>query len=658
MTRTRLSSLIALALFSTIFSVSAVETPKEADFTTRIKNSQVLDSLPVSDVADFNDAHRGFIAPLPGGIVKGKDGRVVWNLGPFDFLETEKAPDTVNPSLWRIARLNMENGLYKVTDRIYQVRGVDLANMTIIEGNTGLILIDPLTSRETAAAALKLYYDNIGKNAVKKPVKAVIYSHSHIDHYGGVRGVIDEKDVKTRKIKVLAPAGFLEAAISENVYAGNAMSRRAQYMYGLTLPKGSRGHVDAGLGKSTALGTPSLIAPTDTIHQTGETRTIDGITIEFQMAPGTEAPAEMLMYFPQFKALCAAEDATHTMHNLYTLRGAQVRDANRWWKALDETVDRYGDKTEVLFAQHHWPRWGKDSIATFLKNQRDGYKFLHDQTLRLANQGYTPAEIGEMIKLPPELAKQWYMRDYYGTVNHNVKAVYQYYLGWYDGNPSNLYPLPPVEAAKRYVDYMGGADRVIQRAKMSYGKGDFRWVAEVMKHVVFADPHNTEARHLLADAYEQLGYQAESGPWRAVYLTGAQELRNGVPKDVPNIVSPDVVKAMTPEMVLSYLAIHVNPDKMTGKTLKINWKQPGSNDVYALSVENGVLLYKKGKPHIAPDMTLTLPAAELMAVASGQISLKKAVRESKGSLSGNPLKTIEFTDMLDRFNLMFPIVTP
>ena len=658
MKRTRLSLLVATVLFSTVFSVAADIAPKPATSFTARANQALRQSLPFSDRTDFDDAHRGFIAPLPGGTVRDKNGRPVWELGPFDFLKTENAPESVNPSLWRIARLNMENGLYKVTDRIYQVRGVDLANMTIVEGDTGLILIDPLTSQETAKAALQLYYDNVGKGKPKKPVKAVIYSHSHIDHFGGVRGVIDEEAVKNGQVTVLAPEDFLEAAVSENVYAGNAMARRAQYMYGLTLPKGEKGQVDAGLGKLTALGTPSLIAPTDVIRRTGETRTVDGITIEFQMAPGTEAPAEMLMYFPQFKALCAAEDATHTLHNLYTLRGAQVRDANRWWQALDETLDRYGDKTDVIFAQHHWPRWGKKAIVSFLENQRDGYKFLHDQTLRLANQGYTPAEIGEMIKLPDTLAKQWYMRDYYGTVNHNVKAVYQYYLGWYDGNPSNLHPLPPVESAKRYVAYMGGPDELIRKAQASYQKGDYRWVAEVMKHAVFADPANVRARHLLADAYEQLGYQAESGPWRAVYLTGAQELRHGLPSGVPGIVNPDMVKAMTPEMVLSFIGTHLNPEKAAGKSVNLNWKQPGSADVYVLSVENAVFHYKKGQPHRVPDATLTVSAPELMAIVGGQTTLDNAVQDGQAAVTGNRQKANAFFTMLDRFDLMFPIVTP
>ena len=380
---------------------------------------------------------------------------------------TNVAPATVNPSLWRQAQLNMNNGLYQVAERIYQVRGFDLSNMDIIEGNTGIIIIDPLISKETAKAALDLYY----QHRPQKPVVAVIYTHSHVDHYGGVRGVTTLEDVKAGKVKILAPQGFMEAAISENVYAGNAMSRRAIYMYGALLAKGEKGQVDGALGKTVSLGEITLIPPTDLITKTGETRNIDGVDIEFQMAKDTEAPAEMLMYFPQFKALCAAEDATHTLHNLYTLRGAQVRDAAAWWKVLNTAIENFGDKATVIFAQHHWPVWGQTNIVDFLEKQRDLYKYIHDQSLHLMNQGYTMTEVGNMLSLPPSLSDEWYNRGYYGSVSHDGKAVYQRYLGWYDSNPAHLDELSPAEAGKKYVEFMGGAAAVIAKAQQSYDKG-------------------------------------------------------------------------------------------------------------------------------------------------------------------------------------------
>ncbi len=632
--------------------------PREAAPATRQAQARVLETLPFGDQRDLADANRGFIGMMADPVIKDATGRVIYSLSVYDFLDKEKAPDTVNPSLWRQARLNMAGGLFKVTDRVYQVRALDISNMTIIEGDTGLILIDPLLSRETAAAALKLYYDLVP--GPERPVRAVIYTHSHTDHYGGVKGVISEEDVAAGRVAVLAPDGFLEEAVSENVLAGNAMSRRAMYMYGTTLPRGEKGQVDVGLGKATSGGMMTLIAPTDVIKKSGETRTIDGVTIEFQLAPGTEAPAEMLLYFPRFKALCAAEDATHTLHNLYTLRGAQVRDANKWWKALDESIDLYAGRTDVVFAQHHWPRWGREDVLAFLKQQRNAYKYLHDQTLRLANHGLTPAEISEELRFPKSLASQWHLRDYYGSVKHNVKAVYQRYLGWYDGHPADLDPLPPVEAGKRYVEFMGGADAVIAKARESYAKGDFRWVAEVLKHVVFADPHNAAARELQADALEQLGYQAESGPWRNVYLMGAQELRKGVPVDpsTRSTASPDVVKAMNAEMVLDYMSVRLNGPVAEGKTLRINWKLPDTGEIYALAVEDAVLLYKKGKPWPDADATLSIPRVNLTAVVSGETDIGKEVAAGRAAVDGDAEAVKTLFGLMDSFPLLFPIVTP
>lgn len=660
MKRSLLAGLAATGMLFSGAVASTAETPKEATETTKTAQERVLKTLPFSDQQDFEDARRGFIA-APVLPIKNEKGAPVWNLAPYKFLQREQAPDTVNPSLWRQARLNMEHGLYKVTDRIYQVRGLDLSNMTLVEGDTGLILIDSLLSKESAAAALELYYTHVpAPDGKRRPVKAVIYSHSHADHYGGVKGVIDEKDVKNGKIAVLAPEGFLEETVSENVLAGNAMKRRGVYMYGALLPRGEKGQVDAGLGKTTSSGTLSLIPPTDTIQKTGETRTIDGVVIEFQMAPDTEAPAEMLLYFPQFKALCAAEDATHTMHNLYTLRGAKVRDAAKWWRTLDEAVDLFADRSDIVFAQHHWPRWGKESVRTFLTAQRDSYKFLHDQTLRLANQGYTPVEISERLTLPPTLARQWHLRDYYGTISHNVKAVYQFYLGWYDGNPAHLYPLPPSEAGKRYVEFMGGTDAVLKKAQASFDKGDYRWVAEVMNHVVFADPENKKARALQADALEQLGYQAESGPWRNEYLMGARELREGIPQALnPTAIgNTDTAAAMTTEMMLDFMSVHINAPRAEGKRVRVNWKQPNSEERYALTLENSVLLYKKNRSFETPDATLTLSRNSLMAVVTGRSTLDEERKNGRASVEGRAESVTELFGVLDSFDPMFPIVTP
>ena len=459
---------------------------------------------------------RGFIATLDGGVVTGENGKTVWDTKPYEFLKSDAVPPTVNPSLWRQAQLNAVNGLFKVTDRVYQVRGIDLANLTIIEGDSGLILIDPLLSNETAKAALDLYL----KNRPAKPVVAVIYSHSHADHFGGAKGVISADDAAQGKIKVLAPDGFMEHAVAENVIAGNAMARRAQYQFGSALPIGDRAQIDTGLGKALSKGTISLIPPNDLIKRSYETRNIDGVEIEFHLVPGSEAPSEMLMYFPQFKLLNMAEDATHNMHNLYTLRGAEIRDGRLWSRYIAEAIERYGDKTDVEIAQHHWPMWGNDRIISFLKKQRDLYKFMHDQTVRLLNEGLTPTEIAEQLKLPPSLASEWSARGYYGTLSHNAKAVYQFYLGWYDANPADLNPLPRTEMAKKQVDYMGGADAVIKRARDDFKAGQYRWVASVMSQVVFADSTNKEARNLEADALEQLGYQSEGATWRNAYLLG------------------------------------------------------------------------------------------------------------------------------------------
>lgn len=656
---TMLLAILAMPVFPAAAADDAAQ-PKEATRHTieYNRNFAAQHGLDFLDKQDFQDAERGFIATIKDPQIKNKEGRTVYDASSFDFTRDKPAPDTVNPSLWRVSQLNAKHGLFKVTDGIYQIRGFDLSNMTIIEGKEGLIIIDPLISEETARAGLELYYQEVKQPETgKRPVKAVIYSHSHVDHFGGVKGVATEEDVASGKTRILGPAEFTKEAVSENVYAGNAMGRRSTYMYAAPFNKDPKGTVGSGLGTASSSGTITVIPPTDTIKKTGETRTIDGVDMEFMMAQGTEAPSEMLMYFPQFKALCSSEDATHTMHNLYTLRGAQVRDASKWWKVLDEAIQRYGDKTEILFAQHHWPKWGKERISKFLANERDGYKYMHDRTLNLINKGYTPVEIAEMIKLPAELDKQWYFRGYYGTLNHNAKAIYQRYMGWYDGNPANLYALPPVEAAKCYVELAGGAGKMIDNAQKAFDKGDYRWTAEVLKHVVFADPQNRKARNLAADALEQLGYQAESGPWRNEFLVGAYELRNGLLKNPLDLVSTDILSNLTPEMLFDYMGISLNGEKAKDQSLSFNWVDEEGKQ-HGFWIENEVLMYREGKPVDHPDAVITSDKLHFTLVVMQAVPLNEALDKGMLKIEGNADKFNDLLGCLDKFNVNFNIIEP
>ena len=656
--RLTLTALAALSLLATPLALAqqpaatpllSITPAKDATTFTRQGNLAVYQQLPFADKTGFDDAQRGFMGTIASGTFKADDGCTSWDLNKYSFLKGE-APDTVNPSLWRIAQLNMINGRFKVTDRVYQVRGLDLANMTIVEGDTGIILIDVLVTREAARQALDLYF----QHRPKKPVVTVIYTHSHADHYGGVRGVIDEADVKSGKLKVLAPAGFLQEAVAENIFAGNAMGRRSLYQYGALLPPSARGQVDAGLGKTTSAGNLGLIPPSDTVEKTGDTRTIDGVQFEFQMAPGTEAPSEMLIYMPQFKVLDTAEDTTHTLHNLYTLRGAQVRDAANWWKTLNEAILRYGDRTDVVIAQHHWPTWGQQKTVGYMADQRDMFKYLHDQSLRLANSGYTMTEIAEQIQLPEGISKKWYNRGYYGSVNHDAKAVYQRYLDWYDSNPANLHPYPPEEESRRFVEFMGGADAVMTKAKQSFDKGDYRWVATVMNKVVFADPSNKAARDLEADALEQLGYQTENPTWRNEYLMGAFELRNGVPKmKGVNTATPDAIAAMSPDLLLDFMGIRLNGPKADGKHTVINWDL-GDGTKYGIELRDSVPIYTEGVTLANPDATLSMSKGDFARLLMGG----QQQQSDAGKVSGNSQKVVELFSMLDRFDPMFNIVTP
>ncbi|MFC4863163.1 alkyl/aryl-sulfatase [Pseudomonas sp. MAHUQ-62] len=647
---------LCFTLLASAIAQAAPAPAKPATETTRTANQAVLEKLPFANRQDFADAERGFIAKPDTLTIKDASGKVVWDLESYkQFIALDNpAPDTVNPSLWRNAQLNLQYGLFKVTDRIYQVRGYDVSNITFIQGDTGWIVFDPLLSKETAKAA----YDLVTQHLGKKPVIGVVYSHSHIDHFGGVRGVVDEADVKAGKVRIVAPEEFPEYAVSENVIAGNAMARRAVYMFGALLPRNAQGGVSAGLAPTVSAGTTTLIQPTEFVSKTGQEVTIDGVRMVFQMTPGTEAPVEMHTWFPQFKALWMAENTTNTMHNIVTLRGAQVRDALQWSKYIGEAIDLYGDKAQVKFQSHHWPVWGNAQIDEYLKKQRAIYKYIHDQTVRMMNQGLTSEEIAEAIKLPPELESFWPGRGYYGTLKHNSKAVYQRYMGWYDGNPVNLDKLPPQPAAKKYVEYMGGSAEVLKKAKADFAKGEYRWVAEAAKQVVFAEPDNTEAKNLMADAFEQMGYQAESGPWRSVYLQGAFELRNGVPT-LGNTVtaSPDVIQAMTPEMLFDYLAVRLNGERAAGKKLVLNFNFTDLGKSYALTVENGVLTYEP-KASDKSDVGLTMRKGTLEDIQLGKATLEQKVASGELKFDGRQQAFGEFMGLLDKFDFWFNIVTP
>ena len=641
---------------STVFAQTGPATAKQATPATQAANQKVQDSLPFSDRSDFENAQRGFIATPETLTIRDAKGNVVWDLEAYKaFIGLDKpAPDTVNPSLWRNAQLGMLNGLFKVTDGIYQVRGYDLSNITFVKTKSGWIVFDPLISPETAKAA----YDLVSEQLGKRPIHAVVYSHSHVDHYGGVRGIVDEADVKSGKVKIIAPEGFSEHAVSENVIAGNAMGRRAVFMYGAVLPRNARGGVNGGLGMTTSSGSASLILPTLDITKTGQEVEIDGVKMVFQMTPGTEAPAEMNTWFPQFKALWMAENTTNTMHNVLTLRGAQVRDPLKWATYIDETIDLYGDEVEVKFQSHHWPQWGRDGIITYFGKQRDIYKYTHDQSVRLMNMGYNGEEISEMIKLPASLENEWSTRGYYGTLRHNSRAVYQRYMGWYNGNPSDLNNLPPEMVAPRYVKAMGGEAEAIRIGRESFEQSDYRWVAEMMKHVVFANPDNQEAKNLLADALEQLGYQAESGPWRSVYLEGAFELRNGVPQaGAPATATPDTIRAMSPDMLFDYFAVRLNPEKVEGKKYAINVVFIDIDETHGLRVENSVLNHGR-KAVAGADATITLKKSVLDDIQLGTTTLDKAIANGNVKIDGDAAVVKDFMNSMDTFNFWFNVVTP
>jgi alkyl sulfatase BDS1-like metallo-beta-lactamase superfamily hydrolase len=606
-------------------------------------------ALPLDDTADFDDADRGFIAALSPCVIKADDGRVVWDNDAYAFLNGE-TPTSVHPSLWRQSTLAAKQGLYEVVPGIYQVRGFDLSNITFVEGDTGIIVIDPLVSTEVAAAALELYRTHRGQ----RPIVAVIYTHSHVDHFGGVLGVTSQADVDAGRVTVLAPAGFIDHAVQENVYAGPAMTRRATYMYGSLLERGPSGQVGCGLGQIPSTGEVAVVVPTVDICRTGEIHIIDGVEIEFQMAPGTEAPAEMHFYFARFRALCMAENATHNLHNLLTLRGALVRDPHAWSGYLTEAIDTFADRTDVVFASHHWPTWGHERIVEFLSLQRDLYAYLHDQTLRLLNQGYTGVEIAETLRLPPTLDQAWHTHGYYGSVSHNVKAIYQRYMGWFDGNPARLWPHPPEALATRYVQAMGGINRVVDLAQDAFNEGDFRWAATLLDHAVFADSSHAGARGLYADTLQQLAYGAENATWRNFFLSGATELSDGNFGTAAQVASLSLLSQLTAEQIFDGLAISVNGPRAWDLNLALDIFFADLQTNYRITLRNGVLVYRK--------MSADSATANVGVSLAGKVRLLAAAMgdlDSPGlDVSGDQAALQAFLGVLDRPDPAFNIVTP
>ncbi|WP_437874935.1 alkyl/aryl-sulfatase [Sorangium sp. So ce513] len=606
-----------------------------------------LARLPFSDRRDFEAADRGFLGTVAEARFRGADGAVVWDGESYAFLQGE-APTSVHPSLWRQSLLVSKHGLYEVVEGIYQVRGFDLSNVTFVEGDTGVIVIDPLISSEPAAAALALYREHRGD----RPVVAVVYTHSHIDHFGGVLGVTSQEEVDAGKVQIIAPEGFVHHAVAENVFAGTAMGRRAGYMYGAALARSPRGQVGAGLGQTTSTGSVGFIVPTLEARSTGETHTIDGVEIELQMAPGTEAPVEMHLFFPGFRALCMAENATHTLHNLLTLRGALVRDPHAWAAYLTEAIETFGDRADVVFASHHWPTWGRAEVIEYLGLQRDLYAYLHDQTLRMINRGLTGAEIAEQIALPPALENAWHARGYYGSVSHNVKAIYQRYMGWFDGNPAQLWPHPPEALAARYVEAIGGLDRALELAKRAYDAGDFRWAATLLSHAVFVAPDDARARALYADTLEQLGYGAENGTWRNFFLSGATELREGNFGTPTATNAPSIVARLTPDQLFDSLAVKIDGPRAWGLDLRLDIALTDLDVSYRVTLRHGVLVHVKRPADGEAQLTIRLSKARLIALLGGDSTSEGIDAHGDMGVLERLLSVIEEGD--PRFDIVLP----
>lgn len=631
------------------------ETPKDASASVVAQHAATLAALPFSDTGSFDNAARGLLGTREGARVTSAQGRLVWSVDPYQFLASETAPPTVNPSLWRQARLNMQHGLFEVVPGVYQVRGFDIANMTLMEGDTGVIVVDTLTSIEGARAAMELYFEHRGR----RPIVAVIFTHTHTDHWGGARGVLDDATLAGGAVPIIAPDLFMEHAVSENIIAGPAMLRRAQYQFGPLLAKGPRGHVDCGLGKTMAAGAIALMRPTDLIKQTGDRRVIDGLEFEFQMAPNSEAPAEFHFFVPRYKVLNMAENATQTFHNLLPFRGADVRDALLWSGYLSEALQLWGGKAATLVGQHHWPVWGADRVETHLRQQRDLYKYVHDQTVRLMNHGLTAAEIAETLEPPASLAAAWHSHGYYGHIRHNVKAIYQKYLGWYDANPANLDPLPPIEAGRKFVEYMGGAEAILGRAHKDFELGEFRFVAQALSHLVFAEPDNQAARALLADTFEQLGYLAESATWRNAYLFGAQELRQGMAKLPPRPALPlETLAALGTEQVWDVLGVRLNGPKAAGRYVVINWMFEDTGETFAMTLENCALTCVANTQVAVANATFRLARPVLDRIMAKDTSFADVVADGSIEVTGDAAKFEELMGLMDEFPRMFEIVEP
>ena len=628
--------------------------PGVASQATLDANRWLAERLPLDDQSDRADAERGRIAFIDAPAITDAEGNVVWSIPQFDFLDAP-APDTVNPSLWRQSQLAAHHGLFEVSEGIWQVRGYDLAVMSIIEGDTGWIIVDPLTTTEAATAALKLVNDTLGA----RPVTGMLYTHSHADHFGGARGIIDDAEIAARNVPVIAPIGFSESAVSENLIAGNLMSRRSVLMFGNTLPRSETGHVGSGLGPALTSGTISLILPTEEIAETGAVRVIDGVTFEFIDAGGTEAPAEFMFYLPERRALCTAEVATGTLHNLLTPRGAKVRDALRWSRVIDEVLAKYGGRSDVVFASHHWPTWGSDNVIEFLTDQRDVYRYIHDQTMRRANAGATMFEAAEMVSEPDVQSHDFSTRGYYGTLNHNSKAVYQHYFGWWSGVPAEYFALPPVESAPLYVDAMGGETAAIRVGIAAYEAGNYRWAAEVFNHVVFAYPQNQTARDWLAASYEQIGYQAESGAWRSYFLTGAQELRRGVPDaGNPNIGNPDFLKAVPTIDLFDAMAVRYSPALMQrDDPFTLEFTFPDTGETISLVINSSVIV---PRTLAAPDADarVTVTRSVLDSIILGQGNIPSLMVTGDLAINGDARAVTDFFQSLEQPDFWFGVATP
>jgi linear primary-alkylsulfatase len=602
---------------------------------------------------DFEEARRGLVAAFDPPLVEDERGRTVWDLRPYDFLDGEP-PETANPSLWRQSQLTRTSGLFELAPGVYQLRGFDLSNMHVIEGEEGIVVVDPLISAETAAAALGLYREHRGE----RPVTGLLYTHSHVDHFGGAKGVLSTEEAAAREVPILAPAGFLHHAVSENVFAGTAMGRRAGYMYGALLDRGPDGQIGSGLGQTTSLGTITLVPPTLDIAATGQEEVVDGVRFVFQLTPGTEAPTEMNFHLPDCGALCVADNVARSMHNILTLRGALVRDPRVWAGYIDETIELFGDEAEVLFSGHHWPCWGRERVLDLLEKQRDLYSYLHDQTLRLLNKGLTGPEIAEAIELPPSLAAEWHCREYYGSVSHNVKAIYQRYMGWFDGNPAHLWEHPPREQARRYVEFMGGAKAVLAKARESFGAGDYRWVAEVVNHVVFAEPENQAARELQAETLERLGYGAENATWRNFFLMGAKELREGIGGTPTSPAPPDVVANLSVGQLLDAMAIRLDGPRAWARRLRIDWAITDPDEQHALTLRNGVLSHQQGRHEPEAESTLVVEREALNELLLKTADLAELTESGRLRIEGEAEKLGELLSLLDEPDPGFAIVTP